>query len=399
MVFPGLLANLRKTSFPKLTPLLVAASLLIISLVLLATYQIFSLNKSVNGLSQQKKDLASSLLKTQKELADLKNQDQYKKNKELEDRIKNIETTYLNAVKAYENISDLNPTGKTASDLNTQLAKALSFLAKQNYASAAGVLADLNTKIDGLTASAANQPSTANLTASNSPPGSGYQRQVVHSDIGDYVVDIITANLNSARVIVDTASDSTCKDNCPVLPLATYAARSGAFAGVNGSYFCPASYPSCAGKTNSFDTLLMNKNKVYFNSDNNVYSTVPAVIFGSGWVRFVGRSLDWGRDTGIDSMIANQPLLLSGGNIVFGGNSDPKEGAKGNRGFVGANGNTVYIGVTHNVTVAEMAHILKAMGMTDALNLDDGGSTALWFGGYKVGPGRDLPNVILFVRK
>jgi len=29
--------------------------------------------------------------------------------------------------------------------------------------------------------------------------------------------------------------------------------------------FCPSTYPQCAGKTNSFDTLLMNKNKVYFN--------------------------------------------------------------------------------------------------------------------------------------
>lgn len=31
--------------------------------------------------------------------------------------------------------------------------------------------------------------------------------------------------------------------------------------------------------------------------------------------------------------------------------------------------------------------------------LDNGGSTALWSGGYKVGPGRNLPNVILFVSK
>ena len=41
----------------------------------------------------------------------------------------------------------------------------------------------------------------------------------------------------------------------------------------------------------------------------------------------------------------------------------------------------------------------KAMVMENALNLDDGGSTALYSGGYKVGPGRDLPNAVLFVRK
>lgn len=143
----------------------------------------------------------------------------------------------------------------------------------------------------------------------------------------------------------------------------------------------------------------MNKNKVYFNSDNNVYSVVPAVIFLGNSVRFVSRSLDWGRDTGIDSMIANQPLLVSGGNVVFGGDGDPKKGSKGPRSFVANKGNTVYIGVTYNATVAENANVLKALGMDNALNLDSGGSTALWYGGYKAGPGRGIPNAILFIRK
>jgi hypothetical protein len=143
----------------------------------------------------------------------------------------------------------------------------------------------------------------------------------------------------------------------------------------------------------------MNKNKYYFNSANNVYSSVPAVIFGNGWIRFVGASSEWGRDTGVDGVLANYPLLVSGGNVVFGGSSDPKIGSRGNRSFVSNKGNTVYIGVVRNVTVAESARVMKAMGMDNALNLDSGGSTALWSGGYKVGPGRDIPNVILFLRK
>lgn len=66
---------------------------------------------------------------------------------------------------------------------------------------------------------------------------------------------------------------------------------------------------------------------------------------------------------------------------------------------MGAGGNMVYIGVVHNATVAESARALHAMGIQNALNLDDGGSTALWSGGYKVGPGRDIPNAVLLVRK
>lgn len=209
----------------------------------------------------------------------------------------------------------------------------------------------------------------------------------------------LAADLGSTRVIVDTASDSDCRDNCPVMALGDYVGRSGAFAGINGSYFCPASYPSCAGKTNSFDTLLMNKNKHYFNSDNNIYSTVPAVIFQGGSVRYVGQSLEWGRDTGVDGVIANQPLLVSGGNVVFGGDDEVKRAGAGSRSFVGSSGSTVYIGVVHGVNAAQMARVLKTMGVQNALNLDSGGSTALWSGGYKVGPGRAIPNAILFVRK
>ncbi len=237
------------------------------------------------------------------------------------------------------------------------------------------------------------------MVINNTPPGSGFSSQSVSSEKGTFRVAIVSADLGSTRVIVDSASDSDCSNDCPVLSLGDYVSRSGAYAGVNGSYFCPASYESCRGKTNSFDTLAMNKNKVYLNSANNVYSTVPAVIFGYGTIRFVGQSLEWGRDTGADGVLANYPILVQGGNIAYSGSSDGKLTNKGSRSFVGAIGSTVYIGVVFNATVEEVAYTLKAMGMQDALNLDDGGSTALWSGGYKVGPGRGIPNAILFVQK
>lgn len=239
---------------------------------------------------------------------------------------------------------------------------------------------------------------TPQPVVNNAPPGAGFSKQSVSTEIGVYTVSLVAGDISSTRVIVDTASPGDCFDNCPALSLGDYVARNGAYAGINGSYFCPVDYASCAGKSNTFDTLLMNKDKVYFNSANNVYSTVPAVIFGQGYVRFVGASSEWGRDTGINSMIANQPLLLAGGNITFGGDGDPKKGSKAGRSFVATKANTVYIGVVHSATVAESAIVLKALGMENALNLDSGGSTALWSGGYKVGPGRAIPNAILFVQ-
>ena len=109
--------------------------------------------------------------------------------------------------------------------------------------------------------------------------------------------------------------------------------------------------------------------------------------------------MEWGRDTGVDSVIANYPLLLRDGNITFSGSGDGKLSGKGNRAFIGTKDNTVYIGVVSSATVADVAVVLKAMGMKNALNLDRGGSTALWYGGYKSGPGRALPFGILLVRK
>ena len=233
-----------------------------------------------------------------------------------------------------------------------------------------------------------------------SAPSSGYSKVTAHTGQGDFIVDIISADLSSTKVIVDTASPSDCSNNCPVLSLMDYVNRNGAFAGINGSFFCPAEYPSCAGKTNSFDTLLMNKNKTYFNSSNNVYSTIPAVIFSPGSIRFVGQSLEWGRDTGPDSVIANYPMYLSGGNVVYNGGGDAKITSKGARTFVGAKGSTVYIGYVSGATASDAAQALKALGLQEAIGLDQGGSTALvWGGRYIAGPGRGLPNAILFVRR
>lgn len=235
--------------------------------------------------------------------------------------------------------------------------------------------------------------------SANTLPPPGYKRQSVKTDSGTFTVDIVSADLNSTRVIVDTASEGDCRDNCPVLPLGEYVKRNGAYAGVNGPYFCPSTYPSCGGKKNSFDTLLMNKNKKYFNSDNNVYSTVPAVIFSGSSARFVSQSLEWGRDTGVDSVIANYPLLVFNGQLIFGCSGDGKLSGKGGRSFIATKGSMVYIGVVRGASVADSAKVVHTLGVDHALNLDSGGSTALWHGGYKAGPGRGLPFAILLQRK
>lgn len=230
-------------------------------------------------------------------------------------------------------------------------------------------------------------------------PDIGYQEQKVDTGTGLYTVKYIAASLDSTRVLVDTASASDCADSCPVKSLSQYVSENNAYAGINGSYFCPVDAPSCAGKTNSFLVLVMNKNKVYFNSEHSIYSPDPVVVFGENDVRFIPAASDWGRDTSVNSVLSNYPLLVFDKLVTFTSDSDPKKESKSNRSFVANRGNIVYIGVVYNATVTESAQVLKTLNMDNAINLDAGGSTALWHEGYKAGPGRGLPNAILFVRK
>ena len=381
-------------------------SLILILVAIFAIYSLFVKNKQTTKLldnsSIQIVALQKDLEETRKVLFNLEISDQIKVNNELNTEIKNIQKTFNEAVVVYEDIVDLRVAKINTQKIDEKFSTILKSLADKKYTDAETKITEtralIKTENDKLTASTIASVSTANLTSSNSTPDSGYRRQQVSTDIGSFVVDIVTADLGSTKVIVDTASDGDCRNDCPVMSVGNYASRSGAYAAINGSYFCPASYPSCSDKKNSFDTLLMNKNKTYFNSDNNVYSTVPAVIFSSQ-SRFVSQSLEWGRDTSVDGVIANQPLLTHNGQLLFGGDSDAKKTSKANRSFVGASGNKVFMGVVYSASVAEAAKVLHTLGIQNSLNLDSGGSTAFWVGGYKAGPGRDVPNAVLFVKR
>lgn len=375
------------------------AAILLIILIVSVSVLAFKINQQDAASSK----LTSQLKTTAVKLNNLQNQNQYKINQGLKKNINDIQTSYKASLGLYQRILDLQSQKQDTADLDKEFAQSLDYLSQLNYASATASLnslsLDIKKKEDALAAAQVQTSAPQNITQSNTPPGSGFSVQSVSTDNGSFTVYIVAADLNSTRVIVDTASGSDCSNNCPVLPLSDYVARNGAYAGINGSFFCPAEYPSCAGKTGSFDLLVMNKDKTYFNSANNVYSTNPAVIFYGNSARFVGQALEWGRDTSVDAVLSNYPLLISGGNVVYGGGGDAKFEQNGARGFVANKGSTVYIGDVLNATMQDSAKVLKALGMDNAMNMDEGGSTALWSGGYKLGPGRNIPNALLFVRK
>lgn len=106
---------------------------------------------------------------------------------------------------------------------------------------------------------------------------------------------------------------------------------------------------------------------------------------------------------GVSAGIVNHPGLLDNGNIQIDDNQSglsDKQKAVGPKVGIGKRGNTnVLVVVASSVNMQQFAYVFKALGADSALNLDDGGSVALWWDGYKAGPGRNLPNAVIFASK
>ncbi len=234
------------------------------------------------------------------------------------------------------------------------------------------------------------------------PPGSGYSRITVHTEKGDFSASVVSLDLNSTRVITDTGNDSDCPDNCTVLPLSDYVSRNGGFAGVNGSYFCPSTYPECAGKSNSYDFPVYNTRLGKWINQGNLFWNSRAIIYfdGSGG-HYMQNANGFGG--GLTAGLVNYPGLLAGGSIQIDDNQSglsDKQKSVGTKVGIGLRGTTnVMVVVASNVNMQQFAYVFKALGADNALNLDTGGSTALWYSGYKAGPGRNLPNAIIFATK
>lgn len=239
---------------------------------------------------------------------------------------------------------------------------------------------------------AAARAVTAAPVGAQSNGGITYERKGVQTPNGTFTTDILRVDLGRAWARTFVAHDGDCSRDCAVKPLASYVAEAGGVAGINGTYFCPPDYAHCAEKKNSFDLLVFDyARKKYSNSGNNQYSTNPLINFYPGRANLYGQALGFGRDSGASGVISNFPLLISNGTIV-GGNT-----GKGTRGAIGFNGSTVWAVQVRSASFQDTAFVLQALGANNAMNLDGGGSSALYFnGGYRVGPGRLLPNAIVF---
>lgn len=251
----------------------------------------------------------------------------------------------------------------------------------------------------------ANPAPSASTSSSESAASDGvYSKQSVSTERGSFTVHLLQIDLNQYEVKVDTAADGDCENDCPVKSLGSYVAQNGGFAGIHGTYFCPTSYSSCAGKTNSFYYKLYNTRlDKKINWTNGLGDYLPFLsIDRSGFAHY---SDTWYaiKDSDMKTGISCRPHLVEGGEIVLTDgdmDSDKERTSKISHGFIGIKGQVFYAGVVLSANLPDVSHVIKALGIENAFNIDGGGTTAMYYNGsYKVGPGRDMPNAIIFVKK
>jgi hypothetical protein len=248
----------------------------------------------------------------------------------------------------------------------------------------------------------------ANAEPSPGPPAvasnTGYSLLSVPTSRGTFVVHLIKERLSDVTVRTVAANATVCRSDCPVRPLAQYVAENNAYAGMNGTYLCPPDYADCAGKVNSYEYAVYDSNRsAWLNLPSLATTQTGLVTFAGSTPTFYRRSYVYARERlslgPITAGLTMYPLLVQDGRVVDSeAEQSDAQKLRSMKGSIGVDQTYLYLALVANASVTESAYVLQALGVRDALNLDGGGTSAMWIGSYKVGPGRLLPNAVLLTR-
>jgi hypothetical protein len=233
---------------------------------------------------------------------------------------------------------------------------------------------------------------------------------IVGSD--KFYADIIRIDLKNPNLKIITEGASPDPGNKEVgrygsESLASYVIKNNGFAGMNGSYFCSSS--GC-GKINYYFFPVFNTNeKRMINSDQFKYwTTGPLFAFDDkNDFYYFKDSREFGSVELFESKygvkliaaIGNKPRLIEEyKNLLIDWELDDKQkNTKSLRNAIAYKDNSIYLIIVRDATVPDLAEIMKKLGMEYALNMDGGYSSALFYNDeYMIGPGRDIPNAIIF---
>lgn len=238
---------------------------------------------------------------------------------------------------------------------------------------------------------------------------SGYEHKKLPVNGDVFTIDIITIDASNPdlKIITDTANQANCKLDCKAKSLDEYVLENNAFAGINGTYF--ESYDKT--KLNYYFFPVYNsKNEILINSDQLKYWTTGPIFVWDKNNKFYyykdsrefGSVEDFEEKNGvkIQAALGNKPRLIENGmNLLIEWDMDEKQMEKKLvRNAIGVKGDKIFLVIAQSATVPDLANIMKTIGVDHALNLDGGLSSAMWYNDeYMVGPGRKIPNAIVFV--
>lgn len=238
-----------------------------------------------------------------------------------------------------------------------------------------------------------------------------WQKTTVNTVKGKFAIQIVSVNLSNPKLKIYTltGNPADCKNNCRVSPLKNYVDRVKGFAGINGTYFCPATYASCVGQTGSYYWMVYNSlTRTFVNTYQNKFNSGPLLAFDleNHW-HFWRQAKDWPGlakfeeqyETRLKALFSSGPALVVGKKLVVKSSElDTKQRTvKGSRCGTGFKGANMYVLCSSSATVMDLGYIMHALGMEYAINQDGGGSAAIVFAGqYRLGPGRNIPNALIF---
>ena len=239
---------------------------------------------------------------------------------------------------------------------------------------------------------------------------SSYQIRYVTTTAGVFRADIITIDLTdpNLRIITDTASDGDCPGPCPARELIDYVIDNHGFAAINGTYF-----ETGAAKRNYYFFPVYNSRLGVMINESQLkwWTTGPLMVFDeNNEFYYFADSRDFGSvaqfeskyGVKIQAAIGNKPRLIENYlNWLIDWEVDESQmTGQYLRTAIGYKDNKIYLVAINKATIPDLAIVMQTLGMEYALNLDGGYSTALYYNDeYMVGPGRNIPNALIFAKK
>ena len=258
---------------------------------------------------------------------------------------------------------------------------------------------------------------------------SKYEHKIISTTDGDFKVDIVTIDLTNPKLKI--ATDNAVPSPNPFLgkdggpygaqSLAKFIVDNNGFAGINGTYFC--CYDNCGAHNYYFFPVYNSNLDKMINEDQLKYwTTGPIIAFDEnnkfyyfkdsrefpvqGWTmsneKSIAQIFEETYGAKLQAAIGNKPRLIeNGANLLIERDIDEKQRiVKSLRGAIAYKNNIIYLLVARNATVIDLANIMKVMQVEYVINLDGGYSSALWYNDeYMIGPGRDIPNAIIFYER